>query len=299
MEALITKREIVERSNAKCPAVENESVIKLRRINEKRNLEKTDIRRNNLLIIGILAFISVCSQAGVADSLWTPEFKGYVTDQARVQIGDVVIVKIDSSFSLAFNSSSKDSKQLTLEFSGGEYGSLFDFLPDVSTGGTRKLDGKEEHKLNAEVVARVTQINPRGQLFIQGTQSLTVEGKEQGITISGWLDPADLGSNKEVAFSKVADSRLIYRSFLQPSMATLTDKDIQAIFQGLSKNVNTTAPTTGPASTGTTATAAPNQTQTTSVTSATASSTEVKLTDEKKRELFLLYVNRLIDILFR
>jgi flagellar L-ring protein precursor FlgH len=309
METLNNRRAREERSNAKCLVEENEKDIRLQHIKEKRSLEKIDTRRNNVLFrrytsvyLFALALFWVSSIVGVCDSLWTPDFKGYVTDQARVQAGDVIVVKINSDFSLAFNSSSKDSKSLTLEFSGGEYGSLLDFLPDVTTGGARQIDGKEGHSLTADVVTRVTQISSTGQLFIQGSQTLTVEGKQQSLTLSGWVDPKDLGPNKEVSFSRVAESRLIYRSFLQPGESTLTNSDLEAIFESLNVKSNTNAATTGQEGTTTTSETQPQGgTTTTTAPSSTNSSnlTGYKLTEAKKKELFLLYVNRLVDILFR
>ena len=53
------------------------------------------------------------------ESLWSPDFKGYLSGSRGLAAGDALVVQIDASSSLSFSSSSNDSKNLTLEFSGG------------------------------------------------------------------------------------------------------------------------------------------------------------------------------------
>ncbi len=70
------------------------------------------------------------------ESLWSPAFKGYLAGSTGLAVGDALVVQIDASSSLSFSSSVNDSKNLTLEFTGGTGGNLFSFLPQVRSGGT-------------------------------------------------------------------------------------------------------------------------------------------------------------------
>jgi flagellar basal body L-ring protein FlgH len=220
-----------------------------------------------IIVIGILISISAVM---LGESLWDDTFPGYITGTKAIKIGDIIVVEIDAGFKLQFNSSSKDTKTITLEFSGGEYGDLFSFLPRAKAGGNRSIQGREEYNLTTELVSRVTRLDENGKAYIQGTRTVQFEGKGDSITIAGWVDPNDLSEQRKIPFSKVADVRLTFNSFLEPDAALLTDRDIERVLR------ETPAEGTAPPST----------------------EGKLGLTEAKKRELVLLYINRIMDIIF-
>jgi hypothetical protein len=229
-----------------------------------------------LKTVTISCLLTLCFTGAFAESLWDDTFPGYIAGSSALAVGDIVVVEIDANMQLQFNSSSKDSKTITLEFSGGEYGDLFSFLPRALARGDRSLQGRESYSLKTDLVTRVTQIDANGNAFIQGTRTIQFEGKGDSITLSGWVSPKDLDQQHKISYTKVADVRLAFRSFLQPQGTVLTDQDIQRIItQGAQ-------PPAGPGGA-----PAPGQAGT------------VGLTDAKKRELVLEYINRIVDIIFR
>ncbi|MBN2351815.1 MAG: flagellar basal body L-ring protein FlgH [Spirochaetales bacterium] len=206
-----------------------------------------------------------------ADSLWDDQFQGYISGSSAFRAGDIVTIVIDSSLSLNFAAASKNAKSITFEFSGGQYGGLFSFLPNGRTGDDRSVNGKENYSLKTELAAGVTAVDPSGKLLITGTRTVQLGGKREAVTVSGRVDPKAVDSSGRFNFSQIEGSRLTFTSLLQPSAATLTTQDIQEIVKELEAG-----PSGGPT------------TQTT-----------VQLTDQKKKELLLLYLNRLVDIIFR
>ncbi len=206
-----------------------------------------------------------------ADSLWDEQFQGYIAGSSAYRAGDIVTIVIDSSLSLDFTSASKDSKTITFEFSGGDYGGLFSFLPHAKTGDDRSVSGKENYALKTEIAAGITAVDPSGKLVITGTRTVQLGGRQETVTISGRVDPKAVDSSGRFNFTKIEGARLAFTSLLQPQADTLTARDIQEIVKQLQ---------TGPSG-------------------ATTTQTTTQLTDQKKRELLLLYLNRLIDIIFR
>ena len=101
--------------------------------------------------------------AANGESLWSPDFKGYLSGSRGLAVGDSLVVQIDASSSLSFSSSSNDSKNLTLEFTGGQSGNLFSFLPQVRTGGTLTTTGKDSLSLKTQVPVVVTAREPGRQ----------------------------------------------------------------------------------------------------------------------------------------
>ncbi len=219
------------------------------------------------------------------DSLWTPDFQGYLSGGATLQEGDIVFVEVDMTSTLSFSSSSTDSKSITLDFSGGEFGDLFSFLPVVKSSGAQTVKGKEECTLKSVIGTRVVEIDSSKKVFLRGTRGISIEGKEESLTLTGWVDPQQLGPERKVSFSQLADVQLRFRTFLQPAANTLTDRDIEEIIRAVrelpageaaEEEVQLEAP-------------APEET----------SALSYKLTESKKKELLLRYINRLIDLIFK
>ncbi len=250
-----------------------------------------------------IAVLLLSALAAGAESLWSPDFKGYLSGGGSLAVGDVLVVEIDASSSLSFSASNTDTKNLTLEFSGGESGNLFSFLPQVRTGGTQSAKGKEELSLSTQVPVVVLQVGADGRAQVQGSRTISVEGKEESITVSGQVDPRLVDSKRRIALSQLAGARLVYRTFLRPSRDTLTQRDLQEIFAA-----QPTAAGAAPAAVGTTAAAAPAGAATPAAAGTTAAAAPaaapaaaaraLTITETRKRELLLLYLNSLIDVLF-
>ncbi len=172
--------------------------------------------------------LAVLMPAG-AESLWSPAFKGYLSGSQGLAVGDALVVQIDAATSLSFASSSNDSKNLTLEFTGGETGNLFSFLPQVRTGGTLTTTGKDTLSLKADIPVVVTAVNADGTAQVQGARTITVQGKNESITVSGLVSPGLLDQKGTISFSRLANARLAYRTFLASAANVLSPADLQAI----------------------------------------------------------------------
>jgi hypothetical protein len=239
----------------------------------------------------LLPLILAAGSGSWADTLWTPSFDGYLSARSALSAGDIVYVQIDGATSLSFQAASSDAKSLTLEFSGGEFGNLFSFLPQARSGGEMSSSGRQQYALESSFAARVAQVDQTGKARIEGTRSVTLQGKQESLALSGWLDPADLVSGREVRFSQLADARLSFRTLLEPAAPVLTSRDIESIVAALTTPA---APAAGAAPTAPAPSAAPAAAAPTAPRAA-----EYALTDARKVELFLRYVNRLVDFLFR
>ena len=251
-----------------------------------------------------LLLLTIAGYVG-AESLWTPGFKGYLSGGRGPAVGDVLVIQIDATSSLSFTSSSNDTKNLTLEFSGGDSGNLFSFLPQVRTSGSRNATGRDSLNLKTEIPAVVTALNPDGTVQVQGSRSISIEGKNESVTVSGTVSPGLVDQKGAVAFSRLANSRLVYTTFLSSSQDVLTPADIRQVLApapvapapapaGTSAQAPAAgaAPAAAPGAAGAQAGAQPAQP------APAATPPGLTLTDAKKRQLLLLYLNRLIDVIF-
>ena len=245
-------------------------------------------------LIGITVLALMTAEVA-ADSLWTPGFPGYLSSESAVREGDIVLVQIDASSTLSFEASTSDAKNITFEFSGGEFGNLFSFLPTMRTGGNQSAKGNQDYSLKTEIGARVAEIDGAGKARLEGSRTFSLENKEELVAITGWIDPSTLGSDRRISFSQLADARLRFRTFLQPAGATLSAADIEEVIQTIEIAAVTPAAGAAPAEADAEAAgAAPARAET-----VIQERRSYQLSQEKKIELFLSYINRMVDLLFQ
>jgi hypothetical protein len=262
-------------------------------------------------VLAIL-FLAAIALAVPAENLTSPGFKGYLSGKSLVK-GDSILVQIDTTSKLAFTASSTDSRTFTLEFAGGVTGNLFSFIPQGRTGGDRSLKGTQELSLIGRIPATVTEVDAAGRVLVRGSRAIEIEGREESIVISGWVDPRDVEGDRTVTFSKVADARLVYRTLLSSARDVLTAEDIKEVLAALPQTAEGamviqpagTGTTAAPTAATTTGTAVQPGAAATAVTTTTGTTqpaavppASFTLTDKKKLELLLIYLNRLVDLVF-
>jgi flagellar basal body L-ring protein FlgH len=229
----------------------------------------------------ICIYLFTCWMSG-GESLWTPGFQGYLSSEASLSVGDVVFVQVDADSRLSFSATSSDSRNVTLEFAGGDYGNLFSFLPVITARGNSSLEGEEAYRLRALIGARVAEIDAAGKARIAGLQSTSVAGNAERVSVSGWLDLRDLGPERVIDFTRLADARLSFSTFTQTPDQILTDQDIEEIVRTLQAAPQPAAPGETPLPAG-----------------EISEQRSYQLSEEKKRELLLRYINRMVDLIFQ
>jgi len=237
--------------------------------------------------------LAVVMPAG-GESLWSPDFKGYLSGGRGLAVGDTLVVQIDASSTLSYSSSSNDSKNLTLEFTGGESGNIFSFLPQVRTGGTQTTSGKDSLALKTQIPVVVTALNRDGTAQVQGSRTVAIQGKSESITVSGSISPNLLDQKGAVNFSKLTAARLTYTTFLASSKDVLSPADLQRLLVPAPAAGTAAAPVAGTpaAAAATGAAGAP------AAGAAAPAQPGLTIPDARKKELLLLYLNRLIDVIF-
>ncbi len=226
------------------------------------------------------------AMSAAADSLWTPEFKGYLDGGARVRQGDTVLVTFAEGFSLSFRSAGIDSKRLSLELSGGPYGDLLSFLPTVRTEGDRSVKGDSQIALKGSLALTVTGVQGDGVLTLQGRRVVVLNDREESIQLDASVNIRDVSASRSVEFARLAEPRLVYRGPSEPADETIRPEDLADLAQaaGAAQPAVGSPPAAppGPA----TAPAQPTV------------PARAQLTEERRRELLLRYINRMVDILF-
>jgi len=160
-------------------------------------------------IIMLLIFIAVSPAA--AESLWSDNSKDLYQDYPDYEMGDIITVVIEEDAS-AIQSANSDASQ------GSDYnaegGGLLDFIPffDFSYSDSESADGQTQRSgtLEADITTQVVDLRENGNLKIQGTKRVKINGEIQTIILEGVIRPQDINFDNEVSSKRVSNANIEY-----------------------------------------------------------------------------------------
>jgi hypothetical protein len=161
------------------------------------------------------------------------------------------------------------------------------------------VEGQQDFSLETEIATRVAEVDGTGKARLEGSRTFSVENRDELITIGGWIDPTILDSGRRVSFSQLADARLQFRTFLQPSAPTLSAADIEEVIETIEIPVRTTGALPAEAEDAAAPAAPAAQPAAPQAETVIQERRSYQLSQEKKLELFLIYINRMVDLLFQ
>jgi flagellar L-ring protein precursor FlgH len=172
------------------------------------------------LCLGVLAtgFVAVAGAvAAPADSLTVVRHRAsWLGDGVELREGDLVTVLLDERTMARESSSELGSNKRSL---GAGLGVVTDGTAALGTTGIdsnwdsqsrQEGQAKRSGDLSGVLTARVLSVDAFGLARIQGTKTMTVDGRKQEITLGGIVRPQDLSSDHVVHSSRVADATITY-----------------------------------------------------------------------------------------
>lgn len=139
-------------------------------------------------------------------------------DPKAANIGDVLTVIIAENASAtnqtATSTDKKNQAQVSSTVPGG--GNLLSFIPlhSLQSSAANQYAGKASTSRSAQLTARITVTvvgkKPNGDLLIEGTRNLKINGETEAIYLSGTVNPASVGADNTVSSSSVGDLQLEY-----------------------------------------------------------------------------------------
>jgi hypothetical protein len=213
-----------------------------------------------------------------AETLWDPDFGGYIGDGSALRIGDTLRVLVTPSTRLTLSSSHIDSTEGRLSFNGGSGGGLFDFLPEASSSGRLKVEEDGSYGLEASLTARITRRGENGLYHLEGSRSIRLNAYIEKLSVAGWFSAAQVSPEGTLAFESLHEASLEYSSPGLAMEAILGREDLRESGVGQPPRTGDIASTAADAGT---------------------SAAGPALTEEKQRELLLRYFNRFLQNFFK
>ena len=161
----------------------------------------------------VMALFAGTLSSAEASSLWSDDAGGSISlfaDRKARNVGDVVTIVISESTTTSTAKSTSNSKSGSTDLSAGI--GIFDFLKAASASGSDKFQANGAATANSSVRGRVTvtvvEVQPNGNMVVEGTQSIWQNRDEHKITLRGVIRRDDVSAANTVMSTQVADATL-------------------------------------------------------------------------------------------
>ncbi|MBX2989602.1 MAG: flagellar basal body L-ring protein FlgH [Bacteroidetes bacterium] len=135
-------------------------------------------------------------------------------DQKATQVGDAVTVLILESTSAVNDAKTETSRGSDISLSANATlpsGSGKSVSGGVGTGNQFKGEGSTSNRgsVRAKISAQVDSVLANGNVIINGSRSITINGEEQILKISGIVRPSDIMPDNSVYSFNIADAKIM------------------------------------------------------------------------------------------
>lgn len=177
-----------------------------------------------LILVGVSCMAAVQATCR-ADSLWErrdPRRAFLFEDSRARRVGDLITVIISQSTAVD-NSENKDMKKSTgagakfdlATSTGGDIGtSSATGAFDSSNESERSFSGEASYRNTQEfqdrITVRVVDIDPAGNLVIQGSRGTHISGEHRVLSISGSVRLIDIGPDNTISSRFISDMEVMY-----------------------------------------------------------------------------------------
>ncbi|MFA6851039.1 MAG: flagellar basal body L-ring protein FlgH [Selenomonadaceae bacterium] len=148
-----------------------------------------------------------------AQSLWANTngaAMSLFSDRRAHNVGDILTIVISETTTTSATKSNSNSKKGSQNLNAGA--GIFSFLAAASAGGSDSFTAngaiKDVNKVSGRVTVTVTEVQPNGNMVVEGTQSIWQNRDEHKITLRGVVRQDDVTSSNTIPSSLVADATL-------------------------------------------------------------------------------------------
>jgi len=172
-------------------------------------------------ILATAAAIAITGAAAAhAESLWEQgRCVNPCGDLKARSVGDILTVIIDERAVISKESSRSTSKEESTDL-GVQLFRLFGWegdsnhLPALQWDSSREFDGEADYESTDTFTKRlsliVKEVQPNGNLLIEGSRRISTAGDDTTITISGIVRPQDISADNTVPSELVAEATIAY-----------------------------------------------------------------------------------------
>lgn len=148
----------------------------------------------------------------------SPLRASWLSDRQPIKVGDLLTIVVDEqtqaneqvSTIATGNRSSRASLGIGVD-SAVRLGPSKQFSTSLESSSRDVGQASRQGDLVAVLSVHVTAIDPAGNAKIEGSKTVSVDGRKQEVTLQGLIRPDDVGSDNTVASARVADAVISYK----------------------------------------------------------------------------------------
>ncbi len=142
-------------------------------------------------------------------------FSSLFSDQKASRVGDAVTILVVESSQASNNAQTTTGRSSSLGLSGkGDMQAKPLPSADISLGTTNDFKGSgstsSQGSVNTKISATVDSVLANGNLVIEGSRKIVINGEEQKIFIKGIVRPADISSDNSVLSYNIAEAQIVF-----------------------------------------------------------------------------------------
>lgn len=166
------------------------------------------------IALGLFACTLAAAQPAQAISLWSDEAAngsmGIFADRKARNVGDLLTIIISETTTTTTSKSTSNNKSGNQNLNAGV--GIFSFLARASASGSDQFNASGSANATNSVRGRVTvtviEVQPNGNMVVEGTQSIWQNRDEHKITLRGVVRRDDVMGDNTIPSSQVADATL-------------------------------------------------------------------------------------------
>ncbi len=167
--------------------------------------------KNKFILIFLIAASSLLAQ-----DMRQNAFSSLFSDQKANKVGDAVTIIVMESSQASNDAQTSTGRTSNLGLTGklNTGGAANPTSADVNLGTTNDFNGsgstKTEGMVQTKISATVDSVLRNGNLVIDGSRKITINGEEQTVIIRGVVRPSDINPDNSVLSYNIADAQIIF-----------------------------------------------------------------------------------------
>jgi len=208
-----------------------------------------------------------------SETLWNDKMSDMYSAKVNFKINESVKIKINEKSVLNYKSTSKTLKSVSIDMKSEDVVGVFELIPEGSIDENKSGQDKDEFNYSGELQAKIVGISDNF-ITISGIKNVSINNKNSRVELSGDVGYKDMRGNV------VLSSDIMNLSFKITTAIDSTVFPVLAEDFVLETKLETTVNENG-------------ETVENNVTTG-----KYKLSDDKKREFLLNYLNKILNVVF-
>ena len=143
-------------------------------------------------------------------------FSSLFSDQKASSVGDAITIVVVESSQASNNATTTTGRSSSLSLSGkADLGKVNPPTANISLGTTNDFNGtgstQTQGMVSTKISALVDSVLPNGNLHIQGSRKITINGEEQTVLIKGIVRPSDIATDNTVFSYNVSEAEIVFK----------------------------------------------------------------------------------------